>query len=93
MFFWADTEKFNNYQISPDFWSSSNHTSLLVCIIIEEEVIQDRKQTIVKNNKKEKEFINDLKNRISCINVTNILNCKMLEYNSGIHFYCRRTLV
>ena len=51
------------------------------------------KKTIVKNNKKEKEFINDLKNRISCINVTNILNCKMLEYNSGIHFYCRRTLV
>jgi len=52
----------------------------LVCIIIEEEVIQDRKQTIVKNSKEEKEFINDLRNRISCVNATNILNCKMLEY-------------
>jgi len=41
-------EEFNNYQILPDIWSSSDYASLLVYIIIKEEVIQDRKQTIVK---------------------------------------------
>jgi len=78
MFLWADTKEFNNYQISPDLWSLSDHAPLLVCIIIEE-VIQDRKQTIVKNSEEEKELINKLRNRISYINIINILNCKILE--------------
>ena len=51
----------------------------MVNIIIEKKVIQDKKQAIVKNNEKEKEFVNELKNRISCIDTMNILDCEMLE--------------
>ena len=50
--------------ISLDLWGLSNHASLLVYIIIEKEFIQDKKLAIVKNSKKEKEFVNDLRNRI-----------------------------
>ena len=51
----------------------------MVNIIIEKKVIQDKKQAIVKNNEKEKEFVNELKNRISCIDTMNILDCEILE--------------
>jgi len=61
MFLYANAEEFNNYLISPDLQSPSDHTPLLVCIIIEEETIQDKIQAIVKNSKKEKEFINKLR--------------------------------
>ena len=64
MFFWENTEEFNNHMISLDLWGLSNHASLLVYIIIEKEFIQDKKLAIVKNSKKEKEFVNDLRNRI-----------------------------
>ena len=54
MFLQVDAEEFNNHQILPDLWNPSNHTSLSVYIIIEEEIIQDRKQTIIKNSEEEK---------------------------------------
>ena len=38
--------------------SSSDHTLLLVSIIIEKEFIQERKQSIVRNNKKSNLSIN-----------------------------------
>ena len=79
MFFHANMKKFNNHIISLDLWSLSDYASLLVYIIIEKETIQDRKQAIVKNSKKEKEFVNELRNRISCINTINIHDHKMLE--------------
>ena len=41
---------------------------------IKKEFIQEKKLAIVKNSKKEKEFINKLRNRLSCIETTNILN-------------------
>jgi len=80
MFLQAESEEFNNHQISPDLQSSSNHTSLSVFIIIEEEFIQERKQSIVRNSKKEKEFINELRNKISIVDMTNIISCNMLEH-------------
>ena len=79
MFLHENIEKFNNYIISLDFWSISNHTFLLVCIIIKKETIQDKKQTIIKNSKEEKEFISELRNRISCIDTTNIHDYEILE--------------
>jgi len=79
IFLYANVEEFNNHTISPDLQSLSNHTSLLVCIIIEEETIQNRKQAIVKNSEKEKEFINKLRNRISCIDMMDIHNSNILE--------------
>jgi len=42
-------------------------------------MIQDKKQAIVKNSEKEKEFVNELRNRISCINMTNIYNYERLK--------------
>ena len=59
---------------------ASDHASLSVCIVIKEEVIQDKKQTIVKNSKEERKFMNKLRNKISCIDIPNILNCEILEY-------------
>jgi len=35
--------------------------------------------TIVRNNKKEKEFVNKLRNRINDLDMTKILNYDMLE--------------
>jgi len=80
MFLQAESEEFNNHQILPDLQSSSNHTSLSVFIIIEEEFIQERKQSIVRNSKKEKEFINELRNKISIVDMTNIISYNMLEH-------------
>jgi len=79
MFLYAESKEFHNYCISPDLQSPSNHTSLLVLIIIKEEFIQERKQTIVKNSEEEKEFINELRIKISSIDITNILNSNTLE--------------
>jgi len=79
IFLYANVEEFNNHTISPDLQSLFNHTSLLVCIIIEEETIQNRKQAIVKNSEEEKEFINKLRNRISCIDMMDIHNSNILE--------------
>jgi len=79
MFLYANAEEFNNHIISLDLQSSSDYASLSVYIIIEEETIQDRKQNIVKNSEEEKEFVNELRNRISYIDTTNIYDCKMLE--------------
>ena len=77
MFLHANVEEFNNYAISLDLQSLSYHAPLSVSIIIKEETIQDKKQAIVKNNKKEKEFINKLRNRIGCINtkIFTIVKC------------------
>ena len=79
MFLHTNVEKFNNYTISSDFWGLSDHTSLSVYIIIEEKFIHDRKLAIIKNSEKEKKFINELRNRVSCIDTTNIHNCEILE--------------
>ena len=79
IFFWADSEEFNNHCISLDLYNLSNHTSLSVLIIIEEELIQERKQTIIKNSKEEKEFVNELKIKISEMDMTNILDSNTLE--------------
>jgi len=76
IFLYANIEEFNNHIILPDFWGLSDHTSLSVYIIIKEEF---RKLAIVKNSEKEKEFINELRNKVSYIDTTNIYNCEMLE--------------
>ena len=39
MFLYTNMKKFNNYTISLDLWSLSDHTFLLVCIIIKKETI------------------------------------------------------
>lgn len=70
--FHINVGEFNSHSTSPDLQGPSDHASLLVYIIIEEEFIQEKKLTIVKNSEKEKKFINKLRNKISCIEMTNI---------------------
>lgn len=79
MFLHANGEKFKNDSILTDLWGPSDYAPLLVHIVIKKEFIQEKKVTIVKNSEEEKEFINKLRNRIICIDMTNILNCKKLE--------------
>ena len=56
-----------------------DHTSLSILIIIEEEYIQEKKQTIVKNSEEEKNFINELRNKLSSIDISYIFNNDVLE--------------
>ena len=42
-------------------------------------IFKKEKQIIVKNSKKKKKFVNELKNKISDINISNILNSDILE--------------
>ena len=79
MFFWANAKEFNNHSIPPRIWEPFNHTSLIVHITIKEEFIQDKKWAIVKNNKKEKVFVNELRNIVGYIDLTNISNHEALE--------------
>ena len=80
IFLYTELEKFNNYQISLNLRSPSDHALLLVSIIIKEEFVQERKQTIVKNSEEKKEFVKELKVKISNMDITNILNSNILEH-------------
>jgi len=72
MFICAELEEFNNYYILPKLQNPSNYVFLSVLVTIKEEYIQERKQTIVKNNKKEQKFgINILNSSISLNNSKN----------------------
>ena len=67
-------------QLSRFKFSNRLYTLLLISIIIKEEFIQEKKQTIVKNSEEEKEFINELRIKISSIDITNVLNSNILEW-------------
>ena len=73
-------KKFNNHLISPDIQSPSDHVPLSIFIIIKKEFIQEKKQSIVRNSNKEKEFVDELRNRIGFMEMTNITNCEMLKH-------------
>ena len=79
IFLYTKAEELNNYHISPNLRSSSNHPSLLVLIIIKKEFIQEWKQTIIKNSEEEKEIVKELRNKISDIDMTNIFNSDTLK--------------
>ena len=57
MFLWANSIEFDNHFILLDLHSSSDYASLMVDIFIKKEFIQDIQQKIIKNSKKEKEFV------------------------------------
>jgi len=79
MFPHTNIEEFNNHSILTNLQGPSFYASLSVYIIIKEEFIQEKKLTIIKNNKEEKEFINKLRNRVSYIKTTNILIYERLD--------------
>ena len=51
----------------------------MVFIIIKEGFIQERIWTIIKNSEEKKEFVNELKVKISDIDITNIFDSNILE--------------
>ena len=53
IFLWLNSVKIDNYFILPDSQYSLDHTSLTIDISIIEEVIQEKRCTIIKNNKEE----------------------------------------
>ena len=79
MFLRVNSEEIDTHFISPNLWSSSNYTSLMIDIIISKEFIQDKCQTIIKNSKEENGFVNELKNIVGNIDTTNIPDRKLLE--------------
>jgi len=79
MFLQMNLEKFNTYTILLDLQSPSNYAPLSVNIIIRKFFIQDKRQIIIKNSEEEVVFVNKLKSRVGCINMTNIQDCELLE--------------
>ena len=71
--------KFNNHSIYPDWRLTSDHTPFTVNIAIFEEYIQTRKYIIVKNSKKEENFISELIKAIKELNIENISNIEVLK--------------
>ena len=79
IFLWPNSIEINNYHILSDQWFPSNNTPLIINIHILEEFVCNKQQTIIKNNKKEKEFILDIIKEISNINMSSIPNKNTLE--------------
>ena len=79
MFLHPTSEELNNQIILPYLWGPSDHALLSVYIMIEEELIQEKKPAIIKNNIKEKEFINGLISRVGNIDTSNIYSWETLE--------------
>ena len=65
--------------ILPDLRSHLDYAPLIVDIIINKKFIQDKQCTIIKNSKKEEDFIKELRIAIGNIDTSNISNIDSLE--------------
>jgi len=65
--------------ILPDLRSLLDYAPLIVDIIINKKFIQDKQCTIIKNSKKEEDFIKELRIAIGNIDTSNISNIDSLE--------------
>ena len=65
--------------ILPDLRSLLDYAPLIVDIIINKKFIQDKQYTIIKNSKKEEDFIKELRIAIGNIDTSNISNIDLLE--------------
>ena len=79
IFLQNNLSEINNYLILLDLRSSLDHASLTVDIIINKKFIQDKQCTIIKNSKKDDDFIKKLKIAIGNIDTSNISNRDSLE--------------
>ena len=79
MFLWPNHREFDWHQIILELCKLSDHASLVVSIAINEEHIHMKKQMITKDSKNEKEFIKQLGEQISNINISNIADKETLE--------------
>jgi len=79
MFLRYRSEELDHYSIHSDWCLSSDHALLTVIILIIEEHVQNKKWLIVKDNKEEKFFINNLIKEIKAIDTNNLTDVKLLE--------------
>ena len=78
MFLHSGSTKLNNYSIHPDWYLSSNHTSLTVTIPIAEEYITLSKLSILKKSEEEATFVKEATAIIKSLNTSNLtdnVNC------------------
>lgn len=76
-----ESDEPDSYSIHLDQRLVSNHAPLTICIPIFGELITTKKQTLVKDSDKEKQFISILINHICKINTSTISNITSLEYS------------
>ena len=79
MFFRPESSEYNNHSIHLDWRLTLDHIPLTVNITIFKEHVQTKKCTIVKNSKKEENFIDELIEAIKGLNIENCYNSKVLE--------------
>jgi len=71
--------KIKNHFILSDLWSSLDYAFLTIEIFINKKFIQDKWWTIIKNSKEEEKFVNEFKNAISNIDISDISNKESLK--------------
>ena len=79
MFFRNYFERFNTHSILLDMRGPSDHVLLIVDITIQEKFIWKRKISLYKESKEEKNFIQQLRENLGCINTLAIENSQLLE--------------
>ena len=79
MFFRDYFERFNTHSILLDMRGPSDHVLLIVDITIQEKFIWKRKISLYKESKEEKNFIQQLRESLGCINTLAIENSQLLE--------------
>lgn len=79
MFLCFGSDKLNYHVIHLDWRLISDHTSLIITIPIVKEYIQTKKQTIIKESKKEYTFIKEVIEVIKLIDTDIIQDVKCLE--------------
>jgi len=79
MFLRSGSNELNNYSIHPEWRLSSNYAPIMVSIPITEENIVTSKFSIVKNSKKEENFIKDISYVIKNINISDLSDSNKLE--------------
>ena len=80
MFLRPTLSEYDNHSIYPDWHLISDYTLLIVNIAILKEDIQMKKCTIVKNSKKEDNFIIELIKAIKRLNTENIQSKEVLKH-------------
>jgi len=79
MFLHSGSSELDNHSIHPDWHLISDHTPLTISIPIIEESITSIKCSIIKDNKEEVSFINDIITSVRNFNMSNLLDISSLD--------------